>query len=316
VLGPHDTGELARLYGLGAGARLTGIVERGEQGEIRQVATDRGLWAVKLTYGEPEGLDGEDSAFQEAARAAGVPAPEVVRTAGGEVFAEVGGVRVRVYGWVAVLPADRTLDPARVGALVAGMHQVGFDGRRAEDPWYTDAVGAAGWDGLIAELTTAGAPFAPDLARLRDDLVEAEALTEPARMLRTCHRDLWADNLRATAAGDLCVIDWENCGLAEPGQELAGVIFEFWLGDPDRARELYRAYRRAGGPGRVDRRGSFSMTVAQLGHITESACRIWLDPATSEGERIRQEARVGEATGDPLTVGVIDEILDAVAEPA
>jgi Ser/Thr protein kinase RdoA (MazF antagonist) len=314
VLRPDDAGEVARLYGLGAGARLTGTVERGEQGEIRQLVTDRGTWAVKLTFGEPEEADGEDAAFQEAALAAGVPAPEVVRTAGGDVFAEIGGVRVRVYRWVDVRPTDRTLDPARVGRLVAGMHQVPFAGRRPEDPWYTDAVGAAGWDGLIDELTAAGAPFAADLAAMRDDLVEVEALIEPARRLRTCHRDLWADNVRATAAGGLCVIDWENCGLADPGQELAGVIYEFWLGDADRARDLYREYLRAGGPGRIDGRGGFSMAVAQLGHITEISCRIWLNPATSPDERRRQEARVGEWTGDPLTVGVVDAILAAVAE--
>lgn len=268
---------------------------------------------MKLTFGEPDGLDGEDAAFQDAARTAGVPAPEILRTADGDVFAEVGGAPVRVYGWVDVLPTDRTLDPARVGRLVAGMHRVGFAGRRPQDPWYTDAVGAAGWDGLIAELTAARAPFAADLAALRDDLVAAEALIEPARALRTCHRDLWADNLRATAAGGMCVIDWENCGLADPGQELAGVIFEFWLGDADRARELYREYRRAGGPGRLDGRGSFSMAIAQLGHITEISGRIWLDPATSDAERARQAARIGEATGDPLTVRVVDEILNALA---
>jgi hypothetical protein len=55
------------------------------------------------------------------------------------------------------------------------------------------------------------------------------------------------------------------------------------------------------------------MTIAQLGHITEAACRIWLDPATSQDERRRQEGRVGECTGDALTVDVIDAILDAVA---
>ena len=272
------------------------------------------MWAVKLTFGQPEWADGEDAAFQDAARAAGVPAPEVIRTADGDVFAEIGGVPVRVYGWVDVRPTDRTLDPARVGRLVAGMHRVGFSGRRPEDPWYTDAVGAAGWDGLIAELTADGAPFAADLAGLRDDLVAAEALIEPARSLRTCHRDLWADNVRATSAGGLCVIDWENCGLADPGQELACVLFEFWLSDPGRARELYREYRRSGGPGRVDGRGSFSMAIAQLGHITEISGRIWLNPATSDAERRRQEARVGEYTGDPLTVGMVDAILAAVTE--
>jgi hypothetical protein len=173
-------------------------------------------------------------------------------------------------------------------------------------------VGAAAWDGLVAELEAAEAPFAAEMAALRDELVAAEAFIEPARDLRTCHRDLWADNIRATAAGGLCVIDWDNCGLADPGQELSGVLFEFWCADPDRARALDRAYRRADGPGRVDHRGSFSMTIAQLGHITEISCRSWLDPAIPEDERRRQVGRVAECTDGPLTVAVIDAILDAV----
>jgi hypothetical protein len=310
VLGPDAAGEVARLYGLGAGARLTGTVERGEQGEIRQLVTDAGTWAVKIAYG-PIDHDGEDAAFLDAACAAGVPAPAVVRTATGDVAADVGGTLVRVYVWADVRPADRTIDPGSVGRLVAALHRVEFAGRRPEDPWYTDAVGPDAWDRLIEDLVAAGAPFAAEMASIRDDLVDLERLLEPARELRTCHRDLWADNLRATASGGLCVIDWDNCGLADPGQELAGVLFEFWLGKPERARELYREYRRAGGPGRVDGRGSFAMTIAQLGHITEIACRIWLDPATSDSERLRQAARVRESTGDPLTVEVIDRLLDA-----
>jgi Ser/Thr protein kinase RdoA (MazF antagonist) len=315
VLGQPQVDELARRFGLGVGARLTGLVERGEQGQIVQLATDRGMWAVKMAFeGFESEMDGEDAAFQTAAREAGVPAPAVVRTTAGEAFADVAGAVVRIYEWADIRPADRTLDPEAVGALIGAMHRVGFAGRRPEHPWYTDRVGAAGWDGLVAELEAAGAPFAADMAALRDDLVAVEAFIEPADTLRTCHRDLWADNIRASGDGGLCVIDWENCGLADPGQELSGVLFEFWLGDPDRARALDRAYRSAGGPGRVDHRGSFAMTIAQLGHITEISCRHWLDPATTEDERRRQVGRVAECTEGPLTVEVIDAILDAIRD--
>jgi hypothetical protein len=33
------------------------------------------------------------------------------------------------------------------------------------------------------------------------------------------------------------------------------------------------------------------MTIAQLSHVTEMACRIWLAPTTPEDERRRQETR-------------------------
>ena len=314
MLSPQDVEDVARVFGLGARPRLTGTVERGEQGQVWQLETDRGIWAVKTALGVPEELDGEDAEFQDAAHTAGIPVPAVVRPQAGEVFAVIGGAHVRAYEWVEIRPPDRTLDPAGVGRIVAAMHRVEYAGRRPEDPWYTDPVGAEGWDGLVRDLSAAGAPFAAAIAAIRDDLVGLEELIEPARELRTCHRDLWADNLRPTRTGGICVIDWENCGLADPGQELSGVLFEFWGGDPNRARALYREYLRSGGPGRVDRRGSFSMTIAQLGHIAEISCRGWLDPSESDEERRRQAGRVAECTDDPLTVGVIDAILDAVGE--
>ena len=85
---------------------------------------------------------------------------------------------------------------------------------------------------------------------MRDELVAPEVLLVPARELRTCHRDLWSDNLRATAQGGLSVIDWDNCGLSDPGQELAGVLFEF-------------GYEGATGHGRST--VSTGATVAQAG---------------------------------------------------
>jgi hypothetical protein len=109
------------------------------------------------------------------------------------------------------------------------------------------------------------------------------------------------------------VIDWDNCGLADPGQELAGVLFEFGYGDADRARALYGEYRRCAGPGRIEQRGDFSMTIAQLGHINQISCLAWLDPAKPDEERARQASRFNESVEMPLTVAVIDELLEAVA---
>jgi thiamine kinase-like enzyme len=40
------------------------------------------------------------------------------------------------------------------------------------------------------------------------------------RDLQVCHCDLWADNVVGTPTGGVCVIDRENCGPADPSQEL------------------------------------------------------------------------------------------------
>lgn len=309
--GAGRAADVARAFDLGEGARFTGRVERGEQGQVEELVTSRGRFAVKTSFGAPE-LDGEDAAFQAAARAAGVPAPAVLRAAAGSWHAGIGGLPVRVYEWVDLLPVTREIDPADAGRVVAAIHRTPFSGSRPEHPWYTEPVGAPAWDRLLDELEAAAAPFAAGVAGLRDELVALEGLLRRPADLRTCHRDLWAENLRPTPAGGLCLIDWENCGLAGPGQEVAGVLFELGIGDPARGAEVYRAYRRAGGPGTVGTRADFSMTIAQLGHILEAACRIWLEPGSTAEERRRQEGRVAESVAEPLTVAVIDELLEAL----
>jgi len=130
VFTDDDAGRIARAFRLGDGAAFTGTLARGEQGQVVQLETSSGLWAVKTSFRPPE-LDGEDGAFQAAAVAAGVPAPIVVFTDGGELFAEIRGLPVRVYRWVDVLPADSGLDPGRVGRLLATIHQVPFRGPAA-----------------------------------------------------------------------------------------------------------------------------------------------------------------------------------------
>jgi Ser/Thr protein kinase RdoA (MazF antagonist) len=310
VLAPHAEC-IAASYRCGPVAELLGPVARGEQGEVWRLETASGSWAVKLLFEEPD-LPGTeaDAAYQDQVLRAGVPMPRVQRTVDGDVLSRAGATWVRVYEWVDVMEPDPELDPAAVGALVAAIHRVrSLSQVRPVDPWYAEPVGADRWDELIAALRARGAPFADALAELRDELVALEGLLAPPRDLQVCHRDLWADNVRSTPAGSLCVIDWENGGLADPNQELAIVLFEFGLGDEPRARALYDAYAGAAGPGRIESAGDFSMLIAQLGHITEHACTRWLRPGASEADRARAADRVGEYVSRPVTREAIEGLL-------
>jgi Ser/Thr protein kinase RdoA (MazF antagonist) len=306
--------EIAGAFGLGSGPSLSdGPVARGRQGEVWRLETADGSWAVKV----PFQASTEDSVrvatgFQEAAHSAGVPTPAVRRTLQGNVFATVGGRQVRVYEWVDLLAPDTGLDPAVVGAVVAAMHGTGFSEPGPVDAWYREPVGADGWDALIERLVQAGAPFAGRLAQLRDELVALESWLEPPTNLRTCHRDLWADNLLPTAEGGVCVIDWENSGPADPAQELACVLFEFARDDPGRARALHDAYRRRGGSATLDRRGQFTMLIAQLGHITEIAAGDWLQPNARSPRRSDSAAWIGEVLEEPHTRALLETLLHAV----
>jgi Ser/Thr protein kinase RdoA (MazF antagonist) len=309
-----DAVDLARRFDLGGAARLSdGPVARGKQGVVWRLKTADGRWAVKVPFHQSS----EDevrlaTAFQEAAYTAGVPTPQVRRTTDGSVFATMQGKQVRVYEWVDLRAPDICLHPALVGAVVAAIHRVSVADPRPLDPWYHEPVGADRWDQLVEQLRKAGAPFAGRLADLRDELVALESWIEPPQMLQTCHRDLWADNVLPTADGGVCVIDWENSGPADPSQELGCVLFEFARADSGRARALTNAYRQAGGPATVNRRGHFSMLIAQLGHITEIAATDWLRPNPRSPDRADSAAWIGEVLDEPHTRELLKTLLGAV----
>jgi len=276
-----DAADLARQFGLGQSARLSdGPVARGKQGLVWRLDTADGSWAVKVPFHQSS----EDevyvaTAFQEAAHAAGVPTPQVRRTTEGRVFATLEGRQARVYGWVDLRAPDIRLDPARVGAVMAAIHRASATGPGRLDPWYHEPIGAGRWDLLVGQLRAAGAPFAGQLADLRDELVALESWIEPPEMLQTCHRDLWADNVLPTADGGVCVIDWENSGPADPSQELGCVL---------------------------------SMLIAQLGHITEMAATDWLKPNARSPDRADSAAWIGEVLEEPHTRQLLETILAAM----
>ena len=314
-----DAVELARRFALGGVVRLSdGPVARGKQGVVWRLDTDEGSWAVKvpsMTVTEDEVR--EATAFHEAAHAGGVPTPQVRRTTAGTVFATIDGHQTRVYAWVDLCGPDTSLDPAQVGDVVALIHRVSDDldldiGPGRLDPWYCAPVGEDRWVELVEQLRAAGAPFAPRLDALREELVALESWIEPPTVLATCHRDLWADNVLATVDGGVCVIDWENTGPADPSHELGCVLFEFARSDAGRARELVTAYREAGGPATVSRRGHFSMLIAQLGHITEVAATDWLHPNLRSPDRADSAAWIGEVLDEPHTRELLDTLLRAL----
>ena len=310
-----DDGQVPSIltaFDLGSWGRLSdGPVASGRLGSIWRLDTERGSWAVKqvgdISAEElAELLEG--AAFQEASLAAGVPTPAVRRTRAGEHIADCGEVRVRLHAWVDLHDPDASLDPVDVGRLVAGLHRVDFAGAIGLDPWYTEPVGAARWSELVAALRARHAPFADELDALVPELVAMEAfLGGPPRALRTCHRDLWADNVRRTRNG-LCVFDFDNAGLADPSQELALILVEYCTADPRRAALVRAAYADAGGPGRVEDPTDFAMPIAQLSHIVAEGCRRWL-AATTDDERSDNEGWVREFVDRPLTRTVIEALL-------
>jgi len=63
-------------------------------------------------------------------------------------------------------------------------------------------------------------------------------------------------------------------------------------------------------------RGHFSMLIAQLGHITETAASDWLTPSPRSPERTDSAAWVGETLEEPHTRELLDTILRAAGGDA
>ncbi|EWT01375.1 aminoglycoside phosphotransferase [Intrasporangium oryzae NRRL B-24470] len=315
MLRPEDAGAVATAFGLHHEARLEGPVARGQLGQVWRLSLDGSEVddvAVKEWFAGP-GVDAieRDAAFAESVRAAGVLTPKVIRTPDGEASVHVRGTLVRAWEWVDLRPRDRGLDPEKVGVLAAALHRAGRPSTDGVPAWFATGVGERSWRQLHARVVAAGAPFAGELGALLSDLVAVESVVEPHESPITAHRDLWADNVLATTDGRVCVIDFENMGPADPSQELAMLLFEFGLDDPARARRLHTAYIEAGGPGRVTRRGHFTMLVAQQAHIAQLACSRWIG-TDDEAERRRLASWFLETPDDPVTLARIDRILAAV----
>ena len=316
-----DAQEVADAFGLGRASSLSEPVARGELGEIRRLDTEQGGFAVKQEFEAWDVAEAETStSYHRACWEAGVPTPEPLRTTAGAFVAVVGGEQVRAYSWVDLLDEDTGLDPVEVGELVARLHAVDHPWpTTAVDPWFEAPVGRREWKGVLKASRAAGAPYADRLAELFPSLVEVEQVLTPMRPLQTCHLDMWADNLRCTASGDLCLIDFDNAGPADPSREIAMVAYEFGRGefdegDPARQRAVYDAYVAAGGPGRVRDRSDLALTVAQLHHIGHRHLTMWLAARDAEA-RARSLAGVEEFLGEPLLLGDIDRLVEACGRP-
>ena len=287
-------------------------MDRGFQGQVWRLTCGTRAYAVKEAL-VPLDHDQVVAAYelQQRAAAAGVMAPRQLLTVTGDPAVYVDGETLRVFDWLELAPPDRDLDAIELGRLLAAAaHRRRPDRRRGRS--LVRRAGRAGPLGRAGGRAAAGGgPVRRHTRHLVDELAASEAVLEGPRDMSFCHRDLWADNLRAEADGSPVVIDWDNCGPAPAAGELAMVLVEFGS-TPARARDLYTAYVDAGGPARITGRGDFTMPIAVLHHIVEMGARQWL-AASGDVARRRAAGRVTEFTDDPFLLADVERLLAALA---
>ncbi len=311
---PDHAETLAEAFGAGAAVAPLVEVARGQQGRVWRLDTASGPVAIKELLIRQHPADAEaDVGFQQTIIAAGsVSMPRPIRAVDGGVLQEIGGAQVRAYTWVEVLPSDTRQDPGLVGRTLAAIHRIDHRPAGQLHPWYTEPVGAPRWAALRSAARSADTPFADRLAAEVPHLIALEALMTAPVNLQNCHRDLWADNLLPTPDGGICVVDWENCGLEDPAQEIPMSLIDFGLGDQQRVRDLYAAYRDAGGPGQLRAYGDFTMVIAQFGHFWEQAVTRYLAPDATAEDQDHAACRIAELLATPFRLEQLDDVLDAI----
>ena len=206
------------------------MVARGEQGRIWRLDTDTGAL-------RDQGADHPSDAGRCGCRC---------RLSGGRARDRRGAYAATYpHGWLArsLLMLLSIRSGLRVGRCAGhgsqprpgggrrdiGRHSSGALCAGASAHWLVHRAGrgAAMDRSCCEESKAADAPFAEALDAEISELLRLEALIEPPTNLQSCHRDLWADNILPTPTGGVCVIDWENCGLADPAQELPMAMIDF-----------------------------------------------------------------------------------------
>jgi aminoglycoside phosphotransferase (APT) family kinase protein len=291
------------------------FVARGAMGEVWEVRTERGRWALKALFAwvDAPPLPG-DVEVQLAARAAGLALPRPVVHEGVAVV-EVDGRRHRAYEWVDVLPELRPpVDEgvaADVGRILATVHQLPVPPEGAVDDWYTTAPSVDELGALADAAARRGAGWA---SALRAALPAVEGLLPCVSAdhgpIVLAHGDLTPANVLPVAGGGLVTLDWENVGPLPADEELAATVIA-WCASEGRvatgpAAALLDGYRSAGGRAALDPARSCSMIVCTtLNYLRVVAEQALDDPEHRSFAEDRLAHLLGPAGGVAGLLGAV-----------
>ena len=219
---------MLRTFGLGTPVGVAVETARGAMGRIFRVETSTGVWALKELFDHGHGYDPSEhlerqASFIKAARDAGVAAPQIIRSLDGSIVSSIDGAQWRAFEWIDIA-GPSTLQQA--GAALARLHGVGWPTAEAVDPCYRHRTVGGSWENLLAR-----ARHQPWASLLRDQIPELTALDAIAERAtlppcRMCHRDYNESNVAVDRAGQVVVLDWDNCGPLPPEWEVAFLLVD------------------------------------------------------------------------------------------
>jgi len=323
-LTPSSGARIAEAFDLGAPLGPLTAVERGAMGMVWRLDTDRGAWAIKqmFEWAREDRLDIE-TRVTDAAVAAGVLAPRIIRSREGGAVARLDGQRWRVFSWLALAPpATRPLSHAQaaaLGSVLARLHALGLAG----DPgginvWFRTRRPAHDWTRLEAGARRARAAWAPLLTAALPELMQLVDVADPTSFSGGCvlsHCDINESNVRFGPGGPQ-LIDWEHAGDIPAAWELGYVLHSWALGpggaiDIAAGRAIVAAYRAGGGwAGRLSL-DIFAGAISSTLNWTMSRVHTALN-GQDAAECERAEAEACALLQPPITLSRLQGLLDGI----
>lgn len=248
-------------------------VARGLCGRVWRLNAAGTRYALKELFWDADQDEHEiryRTAFETAARIAGVRCPESLPTVAGDYLCRLppdsGGSYVRLYSWVDGAPlASVEGTEGWLGDTLGRLHGLRHEAAGPSDPNSESVPTVAQWEELLSALRTDGIRWADELERrlpLIDGLASLVTPAEPDELI-TCHLDLTPANVMRTRTG-FVLVDWDNAGPGSAERELAAALMAWHADRPAGIAATMTAYAEAGGTATPRGLPSFSAYVATM----------------------------------------------------
>lgn len=313
--------DVAATFGLGTPRSVATPIAFTPMGRRWRIDTDQGRFAAGPVYawaGEAQAT--KAMRLLAAAREAGVPTAEPVRSAGGNWIEVVDGEPWRVDTFVELgptpLPPVREALATTLGRITATLHDLALPTDDAISPYLTWRRPAEDWDELVARARAAAKEWADDLAHLaRTTVPDLRAIDPPASRaddVILCHCNLIPENVATSVGDELVVVEWLFAGALTPELEVASMLPHWFVNSSVNERgahaflEAYaKTSERRAAPALS--RSSFAVAAAGWLNWTYSTFCEAIDPATPDRAAFAErEAR--DLLTHPLTLDRVDQL--------